>query len=127
MGQLQKIENELIELGYQIVGVSPDRHDKLHESIKKNELKYRVVSDASMKGSKAFGIAFRIDDQTYEKYKGRGLDLEEVSGQDHHYLPVPAVYLVDKSGLIRFQYINPNYRVRLHPDVLLAAARVEAN
>ena len=25
--------------------------------------------------------------------------------------------------MIRFQYTNPDYAVRLHPDVLLAAAR----
>ncbi len=127
MGQLQKIEDDLLELGYQIVAVSPDRPEKLQESIKKNKLKYRLVSDASMEGSKAFGLAFRVDDETIEKYKGWGLDLEKASGQDHHYLPVPAVYLIDKEGLIRFLYVNPNYKVRLQPDILLGAARAEAN
>jgi peroxiredoxin len=126
LGQLQKIEKDLLELGYQIVAVSPDRVENLQESIGKLELSYQVVSDDSMEGAKAFGVAFRVDDDTYEKYKGWGLDLEKASGFDHHYLPVPAVYLIDREGLVRFQYVNPNYRVRLHPDILLAAAKAEA-
>ena len=52
------------------------------------------------------------------------MDIEEASGEKHHILPVPTIYLIDTSGVIQFQYSNPNYKVRLHPDVLLAAARV---
>ena len=39
-------------------------------------------------------------------------------------LPVPAVYLVDSEGTVQFNYVHPNYRVRLDPDLLLAAAQV---
>ena len=37
---------------------------------------------------------------------------------------VPAVFLVGKSGRIEFQYVNPNYKVRLQPEVLLAARSI---
>jgi len=40
-------------------------------------------------------------------------------------LPVPAVYLVDRSGTITFHYVHPDYKLRLHPELLLAAAGVE--
>jgi len=58
-----------------------------------------------------------------EKYLTFGIDLEKASGQDHHVLPVPSTFLIGADGVIRFQYTNPDYKVRLHPDVLLAAAR----
>ena len=54
---------------------------------------------------------------------GYGIDLEEASGYDHHLLPVPAVFVIDPEGVIDFQYVNPDYRARLDPNVLLAAAR----
>jgi peroxiredoxin len=38
-------------------------------------------------------------------------------------MPAPSTYLIGTDGVIRFQYTNPDYTVRLHPDVLLAAAR----
>jgi hypothetical protein len=33
------------------------------------------------------------------------------------------VFLVGRDGTIHFSYVNPNYQVRLAPEVLLAAAR----
>lgn len=129
MGQLQQIEQDLTELGYQIVAISPDSPSKLSEWAGKAEnegYRYTLLSDASAEGAKGFGIAFRVSDKTYNTYKNRfGLDLEERSGQEHHILPVPAVFLI-KDGQIVFEYINPDYRIRLHPDVLLAAAAVHA-
>jgi hypothetical protein len=38
-------------------------------------------------------------------------------------LPAPSTFMIASDGMIRFQYTNPDYHVRLHPDVLLAAAR----
>ena len=76
-----------------------------------------------MKAARALGIAFRMDDATLERYKGCGIDLETASGETHHLLPVPSVFIVGKDGLIKFTYVNPDYKVRVAPDVLLAAAR----
>ncbi|MEX1011972.1 MAG: hypothetical protein WDZ29_07915 [Balneolaceae bacterium] len=41
-------------------------------------------------------------------------------------LPVPAVFIVDMSGEIRFQYVNPDYKERISGDILIAAARALA-
>jgi peroxiredoxin len=127
LGQLRKIESQLTGLGYQVVAVSPDRPEKLSASIEKQSLTYTLVSDSEAAGIKGFGIAFRVDDQTFEKYKKFKIDLEEHSGAKHHLLPVPAVFIIGKTGTILFQYVNPDYKVRLHPDVLLAAAKAYAN
>jgi peroxiredoxin len=54
---------------------------------------------------------------------GAGIDLEEVSGETHHILPVPSTFIIGTDGTIHFQYTNTDYKVRLAPDVLTAAAR----
>jgi len=33
------------------------------------------------------------------------------------------VFLIGTNGQILFQHVDPNFKVRLHPEVLLAAAR----
>ena len=77
-----------------------------------------------MIAAKALGIAFRVDDATVNKYKtAYGIDLEADSGQKHHLLPVPSVFLVGRDGIIQFSYVNPNYKVRIDPAVLLEAAK----
>ncbi len=123
LGQLQAAEADLLNLGYQILAISPDRTPKLGESVEKGKLTYTLLSDSSMTAAQAFGIAFRVDDATLEKYKGYNIDLEAASGEKHHLLPVPAVFIVGTDGVIAFVYANPDYKVRLAPEVLLAAAK----
>ncbi|MHC4266028.1 MAG: peroxiredoxin-like family protein [Planctomycetota bacterium] len=123
LGQLKQIESQVLDLGYQIVAISPDRPSELKVSLDKIEMNYTLLSDSSADAAKAFGIAFKVDDNTLEKYKGYGIDLEKSSGQSHHILPVPAVFVIDTNGLINFQYVNPDYKTRLDPSVLLAAVK----
>ena len=123
LGQLQQIEPELIELGYQIIAVSPDRPEKLRETVDGRSLKYEVVSDSRMEAAKALGIAFKVADSTIERYQKWNIDLEAASGETHQLLPVPAVFVVSTEGIILFQFVHPNYRVRLDPEVLLAVAK----
>ena len=123
MGQLHTIESQLEELGYQILAISPDKPAKLAESIGRHEMKYVLLSDSKMECSRAFGLAYNVDAKTLELYRGYGIDLEDASGETHHVLPVPAVYLVGSDAVIDFEFVNPDYRVRLDADVLLAAAR----
>lgn len=122
--ELRKIEDELLALGVDLLFLSADRPELLAEALADDDNPaYRLLSDASMEIAEAFGIAFRVDDATLERYAEHDIDLEEASGHDHHVLPAPAVFIVDTNGVIVFQYVNPDYKIRISPEVLLAAAR----
>ena len=123
LGQLQKIDSDLRELGYRIIAISPDRQEKVSESIDKHNMTYTLLSDSSMTAAKAFGIAFEVDKPTLEKLASYTIDIEDASGEKHHLLPVPSVFLAGKDGIIDFVYANPDYKTRLAPEVLLAAAK----
>jgi len=123
MSDLQKIEPTLLKEGYRIVAISADQPEMLRQSIDKHGLTYDLYSDSDAKASQAFGIAFHVADKTVSEYKTYGIDLDQTSGNNRHILPVPAVFLCDTDGMIRFEYVNPNYKVRLDGQVLLAAAK----
>lgn len=114
-----------MDLGFQVVALSPDRPATLAPSVEEHQLTYTLLSDSRMEASRAFGLAYKVDADTLARLKEYGADLEVASGEIHHELPVPAVFLVRTDGLITFMYANPNYRVRLDPEVLLAAARAQ--
>jgi len=122
LAELASIEDSLYGIGFNIAAISPDRPEFLQMSMDDVEMDYTLLSDSMMEASKAFGIAFRLDDETFQHYKQNGLDLEERSGQDHHLLPAPAVFLTNGDGVIEFQYVNPDYRQRIDKNVLMAAA-----
>ncbi len=123
LGQLQGIEPEIIKSGYQIIAISPDRPEKLSESIDKYKMNYLLLSDSNMAGAKAFGIAFKLDESTIKKYDEYGIDLVDASGEKHYSLPVPAIFVVGTDGIIKFEHVNPNYKVRLDPNILLSVVK----
>lgn len=85
-----------------------------------------MLSDSKMEAAKRFGIAYEVNAKTLKRLSGFGIDVEAASGEDHHLLPVPSVFIADKDGSIAFSYVNPDYRKRLDSEVLLAAARSAA-
>ena len=123
LGQLAQIEDEIIKAGYQIIAISPDKPEKLAVSIDKHKMNYLLLSDSSMAAAKAFKIAFKLDDETIRKYNEYGIDLYSETGQRHNLLPVPSVFVVGTDEIIKFEYVNPNYKVRLDPNILLAVVK----
>ena len=94
----------------------------LLESLDDPNIGYTIYSDSSLSATRSFGLAFKMPDDMVEKYKSYNIDLEKASGETHHVLPAPATYIIGTDGIINFAYINPDYKVRLAPSILLAAA-----
>ena len=76
-----------------------------------------------MEAAKAFGVAYKLDTQTLEKLASYEIDIEKASGETHHILPVPAVFLTDKNGMITYRYFDADYTKRLSSENLLKAAK----
>lgn len=114
---LQEIEKELIGLGYQVIAVSTDKPENLQSSIDKGHLTYTLLSDADLSLAKKMGIVFKAP-IAYHKF------LPETSGGKNTdmLLPVPSVFILNKKGEIRFEYIEPNFKERISPNLLQAAA-----
>ncbi len=96
------------------------------KSLEVGELGYTLFSDSEMTAARAFGIAYQLGPDAVELYKGIGVDLEAAAGRDHHQLPVPSVFLVEKGGTVRWVYSNPDYKVRPANEQLMRAARAIA-
>jgi len=123
LAALQEIEEDLLELGFQIIAVSPDQPAALQPTIEKHELNYRLLSDHDMKAASGYRVAFVVPEDIRTKYEGFGVELASVPGNpDAKWLPVPAIFLIDAAGVVRFVHTNPDYKLRLDPAVILEAA-----
>ena len=127
--ELREAEPRLLEMGFEVIFLSTDRPEILYASLFDyvKDVEYTLLSDSKMDASRALGIAFRVDDAEYERMKSLGVDLEEASGETHHELPVPAVFIIDTAGTIRFAHVNPDYKVRLEGEAILTAAQQVVN
>jgi peroxiredoxin len=114
LAEIQGVQNEVIKLGYQIVAISPDSPENLQTTDEKDKLDYSLYSDADGKFIQSLGIAFKAPD----RYSG--MLNEKSGGLNSGFLPVPSVFVLDTSGKILFEYINPDYKVRLSAGLLMA-------
>ncbi len=122
LSELRKLKGELKAKGFQLLAISPDRIEEIAKTLDDDKLDYALASDADARALEAFGIAYRLDDQTFGTYRDKyGIDLEARSGHDHHVLPVPSVFVIDAQGVIQFAYVNPDYRTRVPLRLVRAA------
>jgi peroxiredoxin len=117
LAALGESEKELLALGYQIIAVSPDSPKSLKATDDKEKINYTLLSDSDGVLSKAVGIAF----QAPENYKP--IITEGSEGVNTTFLPVPAVFIVDKEGTIQFEHISPDFKHRISNELLVAAAK----
>lgn len=125
LNELRQIEGELVKMGYELIAISPELPDTLLKMQKERELNYTLLSDFRLEASRAFGIAFRVEPRVTTIIKQRyNADLQRFEGEKKDNLPAPAVFIIDTDGVIQFSYVSPNYKVRLHPELMLKAAEV---
>ena len=129
LSELRTVIPEIREMGYDVLFLSNDRPEILYSSLKQETqedidgLDYLILSDAEINAARALGTAFRIDKDMKQRFDERGRDYAESSIDKYDALAVPAVYVIDRSGRIVFDFVEPDYKIRLPADALLRAAK----
>lgn len=120
---------EISAMGVDVLFLSGDRAELLYTGLGREtqeniaDLPYTILSDADAQAAIALGIAFRASDRTINRRAEKGDDIAGSSMARHGVLPVPAVFAIDRHGMIQFAYTNANYKVRLPAEELIAVAR----
>ncbi|WP_395046204.1 peroxiredoxin-like family protein [Flavobacterium sp.] len=118
LSALGEAEEKLIEMGYQIIAVSPDSPESLRETIIKDKLNYTLLSDSKGDFTKALGIAYIIPNGLKKNVK------TILHGIKNDFLPVPSLFIVNEKSEIEFEYISPDYKTRISNELLLAVATI---
>jgi peroxiredoxin len=123
--ELQALQRELdnvTDTGAQLVAVSPNKPDVSADLVEKLGLSFAVLSDIGSQVADAFGIAFEVLPELRELYEAAGRNLGEMNGSEEWVLPVPATYVIDQTGTIRYDFVELDYRKRAEPSEVVAAA-----
>ena len=118
---LQEIPDAIVARGARLVAISPQVPDESLTMAEKEQLSFLVLSDIGCDVAKQFGIAFDLPDDLGTHYDKLGLDLATYNGGYSRTLPVPATYVIDRGGIIRWSFVDPDYSRRAEPDDILNA------
>jgi len=107
------------EKGATLIAVSPEKPANVSKTVEKTKATYSVLFDDSLKIMKSYDVAFSVDSTTIEKYKKFGIDFYDTNGSNGATLPVPAVYIINREGIIIFKHFDPDYRKRVSVHEIL--------
>jgi len=120
---LQEALPKINGLGAKLIAISPEKPDSGIVMTEKNKLTFPVLSDFKNTVARQFGIVFRVGDelQDFSRTVFKN-DLALRNGEDSYELPVPATFVVDASGIVRFAHVEVDYMTgRAEPAEVVAA------
>ena len=118
--QLQDSLQLLTTKGAYVVGVTPETAENIDKTISKTHASFSLVQDKDYKIMKAYDVNYTVNADLYGKLKSYGVDLEANNGNTDHVLPVPATYVIDRSGKIIYVHFDKDYTKRASVSSILA-------
>ena len=111
---------DLHRLGGTFVSVTPEVGGRAAAMRDALGLDAEVLCDVDHGVALQLGLAFHLGGELRERYLACGLDLSEAYGSASWFLPVPATFVIDRDGIVRFAFIDPDFRNRAEPADVLA-------
>lgn len=111
------------ELGATLVAISPETPDHTVTTAEKNAIGFPVLSDVGNGYAKQLGLVFVLPKSLQELYPQFGIDVPAHNGDASYTLPVPATYVVDPQGYIRYAFANVDYKQRASVDAIVEALK----
>ena len=121
---LEEIQPEVGALGAQIVVITPELERYTRALHKKLNLSFDILTDLHLKTAEQFRLVFTLPDYLRELYKSFGNALDRFHDEPQFRLPIPARYVIDKTGVIRAADVNADYTLRPEPSETLRQLRL---
>lgn len=113
--ELSRLQDSLAliqEKGATVVAVSPEKPENIKQTVEKAKAGYPVLYDEGLKIMKGYDVEYEVEETTLARYRSSGLDIEKNNGPNGKFLPVPAVYIIDKESTVTYRFFDADYRKR---------------
>ncbi len=112
LSRLQDSLSLIQEKGATVVAVSPEKPELIKQTVEKTKAAYPVIYDEGLKIMKGYEVEYELEETTLARYRSSGLDIEKNNGTNGKYLPVPAVYIIDKESNVTYRFFDTDYKKR---------------
>jgi peroxiredoxin len=123
LAALSAVHDQVKGLGATLVGISPQAPEA-RIRCGASEPPFPLLFDAGAKVARRCRIAFTLSDELRSIYAPAGYRPPS-DGQDNRLLPLPATYVLDRTGEVFFSYVDTDHTSRLEPaDVITILANL---
>ncbi len=104
--------------GASLIALTPEVPDKSLTTTEKNDLEFTVLSDLGNKVGKKYGLIYKLTKDVAELYQKK-FDLYAYNGDKSDELPLAATYIVDTDGIIKYAFLDADYKKRAEPSEIV--------
>jgi len=105
--------NIIINQGFNVVAITPESIENVELTVKLHNISFTVIYDCQEKIMADYGVMFDVTKAYQERIlKSFSIDIAQNNGRDVAHLPVPATYIINRSGIIVAAQFDPDYHNR---------------
>ena len=105
------------------MAISPQQSEFNREFIEQKKFTFDLLSDPGNQTAKAYGLVYTLPEDLRKIYLQFGLDVPKHNGDDSWTLPLPARYIIDQKGIVRYAEVSADYTLRPEPEHTIAALK----
>ena len=106
-----------------IVAIVPDRR-RFSVWLKADaKAPFPILTDVDNGYAMMLGLAFYVGDELKHMMVSSGWGPSVSQGTDNWMLPIPATFVIGTDGVVRARFVDPDYRMRMAIEDMLAALR----
>ncbi len=120
---LARAEKEVAAEHRHVAAIVPDRQKFAVWLKSEADAPFPVLTDMDNGYAMNLDLAFYVGDELKDMMVSSGWDPSVSQGTDNWMLPIPATFIIGTDGIIRARFIDPDYRMRMAIEDLLAALR----
>jgi peroxiredoxin len=109
--------------GADLLTISPQQPEFNRKLINEKNLTFDLLSDPGNRVARSYGLVYAFPDDLKQIYLHFGTDLSKYNGDDSWTLPMPGRFIIDRSGIIRYAEVNPDYTVRPEPEEVIGVLK----
>jgi peroxiredoxin len=110
-------------LGATVALISPQLPGFGRALANQHGLLFPVLSDAGNQVARQYGLVFQMPAELRKEYLADGVDLETITGDPRWEVPMPATFVIDRDGIIRYAFVSADYTRRAEPSDVIATLR----
>ncbi|HXZ29348.1 MAG TPA: peroxiredoxin-like family protein, partial [Terriglobales bacterium] len=118
---LRDIAPEIQARGASLIAISPQTVQQSGFAAEQHELRFPVLSDASNRVARQFGVATSLPEYLQEHYKRVFINLPHCNGDTSWELPLPATFVLERDGRVLWRWADADFRRRAEPAAILEA------
>jgi len=120
---LVRVSVEIKKAGGQVVAIMPDRQKFAAEFKREAGSPFPVLTDMDNGYALSLNLAIWLGPELEGLLSSYGRALPDYQGNDAWTLPIPATFVVAHDGIIRAQFVDPDFRRRMAVEEFVGALK----